>query len=693
MRKHKGNFSRPALRRSRRIFPFLLGGLTFLLGAAMPHAMTSPDLPLPPVVAPFTAFPGDALPSLSAEETDRIEQLLEARSPRSGVISPDGQQLFFDWAITGVSQVWRIDGPRRFPIQMTGGRDAAEVVDISPDGEFLVVQRDADGREEQGIYWQLTSGGELHPIFHRAGVQAYASYISADSRYIYFSANALRPEIYTVYRYDRHTNTTTIVLDRPGQWFISDVHPDGRLLLTNYIGNYLGEIYEFEEATGTLRPIFAGDQAGDYRVRYGASPGEWLVLTSELSEFPRLYRYRQGQFQAITPAGNGAIERFGVDAQRDRIIYEVNDRGYVRVQAMDARTLVPLPLPAFAGAMQVRWASMSRNGRFVVLLVDRGKAPPVPYVWDWQRQQLTPWTESSVPEKAVSALVTPTLESYRAQDGTPIPMWVWRSPDCDRRCPVVVHFHGGPESQSQPGFNVTAQLFTEAGFVYVEPNIRGSSGYGKTWLNADNGARRLEILSDIADCAHHWRSRHPGRRIGVMGWSYGGYAALIGMTKFAGSYDAGVSVVGMGNLVTFLENTAPYRRQSRVLEYGDPVRDRETLLALSPITYVDRLNAPLLLIQGANDPRVPLSEAWQLYGAVQERGIPTRLIVFPDEGHGSVRRRNAVLELGYILRFFRQHLGSDPGGYPQSAHRPRNPFGTTFIHPDSSRPSDQFGAS
>lgn len=663
--------------RSRPVFPLLLGMLAFLMGVAAPRTIAIPD-PQPPTLSPPSpAMPIDELPPLSAEEADRIEQLLEARSPQSGVISPDGQRLFFNWAITGVSQVWRIDGPQRFPIQMTGGRDAAAVVDISPDGEFLVVQRDADGREEQGIYWQFTSGGELHPIFDRAGVQAYASYISPDSRYVYFSANALRPQDYTVYRYDRHTHTQTIVLDQPGQWFISDVHLDGRLLLTNYIGNYLSEIYEFEEATGTLRPILTGDRAGDYRVRYGARPGEWLVLTSELSEFPRLYRYRDGQFQGITPAESLSVERFWVDAPGDRIIYEVNEQGYVRVQAMDAQTLAPLPLPTFADAMQVRLASMSRNGRFLVLSVDRGTTPPVPYVWDWESQQLAPWTESSVPEKLVAALVTPTLEHYRARDGTLIPMWVWRSPGCDHRCPVVVHFHGGPESQSQPGFNVTAQLFTEAGFVYVEPNIRGSAGYGKTWLNADNGARRLDILSDIADCAEYWRSHHPLRRIGVMGWSYGGYAALIGMTQFAGSYDAGVSVVGMGNLVTFLENTAPYRRQSRVLEYGDPVRDRETLLALSPISYVDRLHAPLLLIQGANDPRVPLSEALQLYRAVQQRDIPAQLIVFPDEGHGAVQRRNAVLELGYILRFFRQHLGAQPwSSYPQP-NPPSDPFGAS----------------
>ncbi len=142
----------------------------------------------------------------------------------------------------------------------------------------------------------------------------------------------------------------------------------------------------------------------------------------------------------------------------------------------------------------------------------------------------------------------------------------------------------------------------------------------------------------------------------MIGGSYGGYATLMAMTRFAGSYDAGVSIVGIANLVTFLNNTAPYRRALRISEYGDPEKDKEALVKLSPTTHVGNVKAPLLLIQGANDPRVPAGEAIQMVDALAARGVTTGLILFADEGHGSQKRENRVLELGHALRFMREHL-------------------------------------
>jgi len=145
-------------------------------------------------------------------------------------------------------------------------------------------------------------------------------------------------------------------------------------------------------------------------------------------------------------------------------------------------------------------------------------------------------------------------------------------------------------------------------------------------------------------------------KLGVYGGSYGGYSSLIAMTMFAGSYDAGVDVVGISNLVTFLENTAPYRRSLRTSEYGDPEKDRDALVKLSPITYVDRVKAPLLILQGANDPRVPAGEAVQMHEALKARGVASELMIFPDEGHGAQRRENQVLFLGHSIAFLEKHL-------------------------------------
>jgi dipeptidyl aminopeptidase/acylaminoacyl peptidase len=267
----------------------------------------------------------------------------------------------------------------------------------------------------------------------------------------------------------------------------------------------------------------------------------------------------------------------------------------------------------------------------------------------------------------LTGFVAARLMSYPARDGTPIPMFVRFPKGCAPEenkaadpCPVVVEFHGGPEGQAQPGFSPYTQLFIESGFILVEPNVRGSDGYGKRWLDADNGPRRLDVITDIDDCGKwiraNWGRNGKAPRVGITGGSYGGYSTLVGMTMFAGTYDAGASVVGISNLVTFLKNTSPYRRILRLSEYGDPDKDAEALKKLSPITYLDRVKSPLLLIQGLNDPRVPAGEAVQLHESLEKRGVASRFILIPDEGHGSAKRGNQVIQIGHVLRFFEEHL-------------------------------------
>jgi dipeptidyl aminopeptidase/acylaminoacyl peptidase len=363
------------------------------------------------------------------------------------------------------------------------------------------------------------------------------------------------------------------------------------------------------------------------------------------------------------------VARFSIDEPRRRILYTVNESGYTRLRALDPRTFDDIPIPpAVPGGDHVGFGFTTPDGRYTTVMVDSGLAPVSSFVLDWSDGSLRRWHTPSSPEIDTTGFARCELEHYPARDGTLIPMFVRRPPAGAGTGegagagppPVVVHFHGGPEGQSVPGFDTTAQLFVDAGFVWAEPNVRGSEGYGKSWSHADDGPRREQVIGDIEDCARSIRERwaQDGRapRIGVYGGSYGGYAALMAMTRFAGAYDCGASVVGISNLVTFLENTAPYRRSLRITEYGDPDKDRDVLLALSPVTYVDRVRGPLLLVQGANDPRVPVGEAIQIHEALAARGVESRLIIFPDEGHGMSKRANQVTTLGHVLDFFSRHL-------------------------------------
>ena len=656
----------------------------------MPKTPTAPA-PAAPEAQPEAAqegYSGFGLKSVSAEVlakyapqplkpevARRIQSLLDLRSPSVGRISPDGKRLYFSWSISGSPQVYRLDGPESFPVQMTAGEDVTSVVGITPDGRWLIVARDRNGEEFPGLYLQdAVKGGPLIPILHEPSVRTRFELVSRDSAYVYFAANDRKNDSFRIFRYDIANKTREVVFDREGLWSIADLHDDGRLLLSKATGSLWAEIWEWNPKTETLTPIIGQDEKEEHSVAYGAREGEILVRTSKLGDFRRLYRLEGGKLTPITPEIPHDVAAFSIDRQKRRILYQVNEAGYMKVFAIDAKTFEPIQLPELPDADRVLLGATSDDGRFTTLGIDDGRTPLSTWVIDWNERKLTKWLSPSVPEVDASRFARAKLESYPARDGTNIPVFIRMPEKCaTETCPVIVRFHGGPESQSVAGFNLIAQMYVDAGFVLVDPNVRGSDGYGKAWLRADDGPKRLDIITDIEDAAIWARKRFAvnGKepKLGVLGGSYGGYSTLMAMTKFAGAYDAGVSIVGISNLVTFLENTAPYRRMLRISEYGDPVKDREALIQLSPTTYIDRVKGPLLILHGATDPRVPAGEAVQIRDALAKKGVPAPLMIFPDEGHGASKRSNQVLMFGHSLSFFQEHLGE--GGQQKAEAEPR----------------------
>lgn len=601
--------------------------------------------------------------AVPAELSQRIESLIDVRSPGVGRLSPDGKAMFFEWSITGIVQVWKLDGPRSFPRQLTGGEDATSAVAMTPDGNWLVVQRDRKGEENPGLYLQPAAGGPLVLVQHLPKVQTHFEAVSPDSKYVYFSANDKKPDAYTIYRWNVAAGGREVVFDQDGLWHVGDIRPDGRLLLRKDTGSLSAEYSEYDPAKKELTPLFGQGEKDEYEARYGAKSGELIVLTNKAGEYRRLYAWTgPGQHTALGEEAKADVSWFDIDDKRTRILYVTNEGGYHRAHALDARTYKPIALPKLPDSDQVVFGPTTPDGRFTSLGIDDGRHPMQGWVIDWASgPKLQAWHAPSTPEVDTTKFARAQLESYKAQDGTSIPVFVRRPEKCAADpCPVVVSFHGGPESQSLPGFNVQAQMFVDAGFVFAQPNVRGSEGYGKTWSHADDGAKRLQIITDIEDAAKWARATFASNgkepKVGVYGGSYGGYSTLMAMTMFAGDYDAGVDIVGISDLRTFLRNTAPYRRALRISEYGDPDADADALAKLSPMTYIDRVKAPLLVIQGATDPRVPAGESIQIHDALTKKAVPCELTIFPDEGHGPQKRENRVYMLAKSIEFFKKYL-------------------------------------
>jgi len=598
-----------------------------------------------------------APPKLDPALERQIREMMDISSPGAGLLAPNKKQFFFTWKITGVYQIWSLESDRSFPVQITGGKDSNRIEDLTPDGRWLVTSLDRDGAENPGLYLLSPDGLQRRTVFENPKVRAFLGFVSDDSKSLIYSANDEKPDSYTYYKYDISSGQREKVFREDGQWFLADYTKDGRWLFAKAVTNTSREYYEFDLKTRTLKAVLGQGDNEEYQARYARNEKDLLVVTPKFGDFKKLYLLKAGKWQELFAPATGDVEGFSLDHKRTRILVDTNENGYSKVYGLDAGSYKPLALPKFAQAEHISAGLTTLDGSTTMFSVSTYKSPRKSYAYNWKTGKLQQWVYPSTPGIDFSRFVRATLEYYPARDGTPIPMFVRRPPQCEKSaCPVIVHFHGGPEGQSIPGFNPVNQLFVDNGFIVVEPNVRGSEGYGKAWLHADDQAKRLNVITDIEDAAKFIRSHWKITKIGVMGGSYGGYSTLMAMTRFAGSYDAGVAVVGMSNLVTFLQNTAPYRRALRTPEYGELDKHREALVTLSPITYIDQLKAPLMIIQGVNDPRVPVGEALQIQKTLETKRIPSSLILFADEGHGTEKKDNQVLQTGHTLEFFKKHL-------------------------------------
>ena len=248
----------------------------------------------------------------------------------------------------------------------------------------------------------------------------------------------------------------------------------------------------------------------------------------------------------------------------------------------------------------------------------------------------------------------PELITYKSFDGLEISAFVYKPLNSEnKKLPCIISIHGGPEGQANYGFSAVFQYYVNAGYIVIEPNVRGSTGYGKKFASLDNVRNRENSVKDIASLVEYLNNRgdiDPGK-IAVTGGSYGGYMVLACLTLYPQYFAAGIDIVGISNFVTFLKNTSDYRRNNRESEYGSLEKDREFLESISPLGKVKNIKAPLMIIHGRNDPRVPVTEAEQMHEAIQQNGGYSELHIYEDEGHGISKQKNRLDLYPKIIKF------------------------------------------
>jgi dipeptidyl aminopeptidase/acylaminoacyl peptidase len=367
-----------------------------------------------------------------------------------------------------------------------------------------------------------------------------------------------------------------------------------------------------------------------------------------------------GPIEVIAERSDAELDGFQVNEQGTLASLAWNVAGKTELAFIDlqsGRTTKGPELPAELSGP----GTFSRDGRLLALTISGAAAPPDVWVMDVVTKQFRQVTHSPHPGTDLSQLVRPELVRFKSFDGLGLSGWLYRPQGQAGPQAYVVSFHGGPEGQERPSFRSDYQALLAQGIGVFAPNVRGSSGFGKKFINLDNGELRFNGIKDIKSAVDYLLNNGLAdpRRIGITGGSYGGYMTLEGVTEFPDLFAAGVDLYGMVNFFTFFEHTEPWMAAISTVEYGDPKTQVDLLRALSPLGKLDQIKAALMVQHGANDTNVPVVEAEQVVENLKKRGVPVEYILFPDEGHGWRKTANRVRSDVALVQFFSKYLKAD----------------------------------
>ena len=601
------------------------------------------------------------VPETPPDVAERLRQYVNTRSAGFADWLPDGGVLVFT-RFADTVQLHRVDQPMGARTQLTFFDERITGAAVKPGTSEILFTRDVGGDENYAGFMLDPASGRARQITD-ANTRNQGFIFSDDGELIAWAYVPSNEPNYDIFVGDPdNARVRRRVFDGEGAVYPVDFSADGaKLLLQRYISAAESHLFVLDIASNGLTRI-TPDLAVAYSGGEFTPDGRALItLSDENSQFQRLVRIdlASGARQLLTADLGWGVESFDLSPDGRTIAYVVNEAGRSSLRLMDARSLRALPAPQLPPGI-VSGVTFDPQSRRIGFTLNSATAPGDVYSWDLRARRLTRWTQSETGGIPASTFVDPELISWRSFDDREITGFLYR-PRTPGPHPVIVQIHGGPESQYRPGFSSTIQYWVnELGVAVIAPNVRGSEGYGKDFLALDNGPLREDSVRDIGALLD-WIAADNSlddQRVIVYGGSYGGYMVLASMTRYNDRLAGAVDIVGISNFVSFLENTSGYRRDLRRAEYGDE-RDPEMRAVfdrISPLNNINRVNKPIFVIHGYNDPRVPVSEAEQIYAAVRRKGGEAWLMIAMNEGHGFARRENQEAQREAETLFFRRVL-------------------------------------
>lgn len=643
----------------------LLLALTALTLPSAAFAQTAPaatSAPMPAAPKP-AALEADGIPAVPLELVEATRPYMEFRTAGFVDWDPVTKSMLISTRFGNVSQLHTVKGPGMARTQISFEPEPLRGTYLPGDGT-MVVMKDKGGNEFFQLY--TLKDGKLTLLTDgksRNGLNA----VSKDGKWVAYSStrrNGRDTDLYIMDPRDPKTDRMVKQVEGGG-WAIAGFAPGNKqAVVANYISVTKTNLYWLDIETGAMTPIGDHKKAISYGGGRFAPDGSLWVTSDEGSDFQRLGTLdpKTGKFTAKSPETKWDVEGFDIAEDGSFIAYVVNEAGVSKMRLLDPKTgavrEVPgLPAGTIGGVGIAPWGTIG-------FTISSAKVPADAYSVDPKTLEVTRWTMSETGGLDPSVNVEPEFVEVKSFDGELVSGFLYR-PDPKKfpgKRPLIFNIHGGPEGQSTPGFRGrTNYLLNELGVAVFYPNVRGSTGFGKRFVSLDNGPfLRENSVKDIGAFLDRLEA-DPAidkDRIAVQGGSYGGYMCYATAIRYGGRFKAADCIVAISNFVTFLENTQSYRRDLRRVEYGDErdPKQRAKLIEISPLTQIDKLTIPLLVVTGANDPRVPKSEADQAVAAVRAKGRPAWHLVGMNEGHGFAKKENADYQFWVELMFWQKHL-------------------------------------
>lgn len=634
-----------------------------------------------------------------AQQPYAIQQYLNIRSAGSPTFSPDAKHLAYLTNVTGTPQVWTVDLPSGKPRQLTNYDDNVSFVRWLPDRGGIVFGKARGGDENTQFFWMKPDGTGVRPLTNDPSVRHNFAEVSWDGRTIYYASNKRNRNYFDIYAMEIATGKEELLYQQDGNNDLAAINDAGSKFIVSRSGTEFSLDYNLylvdarSKSEILLTPHTGAAQFGD--VHFVA---DGIVFAhNDKREF-----YSLAQMRKINASGDDwgkkNLETKVIDNTRwdiggvemspygNVIAYTVNRDGfselYLRKSETDGKPLitvidktaeaVKLPAQGIVGGL-----SLAKDHSKLAFTFNSATQNGDIWIYDLKTKALTQVTKSDLAGIPQSSFVTPTLIKYKTFDGREIPAWFYKPKPNPHgyaasggavavreqirkatTLPVIVSVHGGPEGQERPGFNALYQYYLSRGYAILATNVRGSTGYGKTFTHLDDVRKREDSVKDLSYAVEWLKTKGGGdaKRIAVMGGSYGGYMTLAAITLYPDLWRAAVSTVGISNWESFMKNTSGYRRRQREVEYGSMEKDGDFLRSISPIAKVDKIVTPLFVIAGKNDPRVPYTEAEQIVGALRKRGGIVQYKLYDDEGHGVSKLKNRLELYPLVADFLDKYM-------------------------------------